>query len=152
MPVGQTTLLTVKQEGFCQEVVKGSNLSDAYRAHYSTSNMKPETVNRRAKDVSDKGKIKARIQELRQPAVDETLLTHSEHLKTLEALRDGAQEYGQYGPAITAEVSRGKSAGLYVERIDINAEVKLTGVLQIGGDMSMSEWIQATGGTTKEET
>jgi len=40
--------LTVKQEIFCQEVAKGSNLSAAYRVAYDTTNMKPAVVNSEA--------------------------------------------------------------------------------------------------------
>lgn len=40
--------LTVKQELFCQEVAKGSNLSAAYRVAYDTTNMKPAVVNSEA--------------------------------------------------------------------------------------------------------
>jgi len=40
--------LTVKQELFCQEVAKGSNLSAAYRVAYDTTNMKPAVINSEA--------------------------------------------------------------------------------------------------------
>jgi len=40
--------LTSKQELFCQHVAKGSNLSDAYRAAYDASNMKPNIINNEA--------------------------------------------------------------------------------------------------------
>lgn len=40
--------LTAKQEAFCQHVAKGSNLSDAYRAAYDASNMKPNIINNEA--------------------------------------------------------------------------------------------------------
>ena len=52
--------LTAKQECFCQHVAKGSNLSDAYRAAYDASNMKPNIINNEAcklmarRDIADR--------------------------------------------------------------------------------------------------
>ena len=64
--------LTAKQELFCRKVMEIGinddikNNSDAYRAVFNCQNMKPETVNRKAKELMDNGKIAARIEELRQ--------------------------------------------------------------------------------------
>lgn len=38
------------------------------------------------------------------------------HLRDLKIVRNMATTAGQFGAAITAEVNRGKAAGLYVER------------------------------------
>lgn len=57
-------MLRPKQEKFCQEYIKCGNASEAYRKAYSTQNMKPETINRKAKELIDNGKIAARIEEL----------------------------------------------------------------------------------------
>lgn len=46
-------------------------------------------------------------------------LTLETHLQTLAELRDKALAKENFGAAVTAEVSRGKPAGLYVERTDI---------------------------------
>lgn len=56
--------LRPKQEKFCQEYIKCGNASAAYRKAYNTQAMKPETVNRKAKELIDLGKISARIAEL----------------------------------------------------------------------------------------
>ena len=60
--------------------------------------------------------IVARLAELRAPVVKAAQVTLEGHLRDLNVLRDTAAEAGQYGAAITAEVNRGKAAGLYVER------------------------------------
>ncbi|MBV5327411.1 MAG: hypothetical protein JZU65_07210 [Chlorobium sp.] len=36
------------------------------------------------------------------------------------ALRDKAEAEGKYGPAIAAEISRGKAAGLYSSKIELS--------------------------------
>lgn len=115
--------LTQKQENFCLAYIETGNASEAYRVAYDADGMKPETVNRKAKDVIDNGKIAARIKELRAPVVEKALLTLESHLKRLDDLSRKAEEAGQFGPAIKAEESRGKAAGLYAD-IGKDEEVK----------------------------
>ncbi|NQV85002.1 MAG: terminase small subunit [Rhodospirillales bacterium] len=61
--VGQ---LSPKQEKFCLVYIETGNASEAYRQSYNAVNMKPETINRKAKVELDKGKIRARVQELQE--------------------------------------------------------------------------------------
>lgn len=67
--------LTQKQENFCQAVIELGDYSKAYRAAYGGSKMKPATVNRRAKELADNGKIQARIAELTAPALAKAEVT-----------------------------------------------------------------------------
>lgn len=61
--------LTEKQEVACQEYIKNKgNRSGAYRSAYNTSNMKPESVNRKAHELFENVKIKARVAELQEDA------------------------------------------------------------------------------------
>ena len=69
--------------------------------------------------------MQARIQELRAPAVASAQLTLEKHLRDLERLRDLAESGEKYGPAIQAEIARGRASGLYVEKI----EATVTGAL-----------------------
>lgn len=112
--------LTPKQEAFCIAVVETGNASEAYRRAYNTSRMKPDSINRKAKEMMDLGKISARIQELRRPAVEKAQVTLEQHLNDLKRLRDLAEKSGKYGPAVSAEMARGKASGLYVENLNIN--------------------------------
>lgn len=112
-------MLTQKQETFCLAVIEGLNNSDAYRRAYNADRMKPETVNRKAKALIDDGKITARIAELREPAAKNAQLTLEQHLHDLRRLRDMAEDEGKYGPAIQAEIARGRASGLYVEKLDL---------------------------------
>lgn len=105
--------LTLKQEKFCLEYLTTGNASEAYRRSYDTSNMKPESITRKAKELMDNVKITARITELKRPAEEKALITYESHLKRLEELSRGAESAEQFSAAINAEIHRGKAAGLY---------------------------------------
>ena len=70
--------LTVKQELFCQEVAKGSNLSAAYRVAYDTTNMKPAVVNSEACKLMAHPIIAERVN---------TIITENRAKTSLDAIR-----------------------------------------------------------------
>ncbi len=108
--------LTPKQEKFCLAYLETGNASEAYRRAYDAVRMKPATVNRKAFELLENGKVTAHLDDLRRPAVEAAQVTLEDHLHQLAALRDAAHAAEQYSAAITAEFHRGKAAGLYVER------------------------------------
>lgn len=114
----QERALTQKQEGFCIAYLETGNATQAYRSVYNTSRMKPETVNRSAKELLDHHKITARLKELRQPAVEAAQMTLAGHLNDLQVIRDLAIAEKQYSAAIAAETNRGKASGLYTEKVE----------------------------------
>lgn len=118
--------LTQKQENFCLAYIETGNASEAYRRAYNAKGMKPETVNNKAYALLKKGEIGARLEELRSPVIKNAQVTLEQHLKDLEELRELAKEDGKYGPAIQAEIARGKASGLYVEHAKIDGDIKIT--------------------------
>lgn len=122
-------MLTGKQEAFCIAYIETGNASEAYRQAYNAGKMKPETINRTAKELVDNPKIAARIQELRAPAVEKAQITLEQHLADLRRLRDLAEASEKYGPAVTAEMARGKAAGLYVDKVEHSGKVSLEGLI-----------------------
>ena len=112
--------LTEKQERFCIAYIETGNASEAYRRAFSCERSKPETVNRTAKELIDRPKIAARIAEVRAPAVKSAQVTLEQHLNDLKRLRDLAETSEKYGPAIAAEIARGKASGLYVDNVNLN--------------------------------
>ena len=58
--------LTVRQEGFVNDVVSGMNQSDAYRRNYNTGNMKDKTIHENACRLMVDSKVKARLDELKE--------------------------------------------------------------------------------------
>ena len=65
----QAASLTPKQERFAQKYVELGNASEAYRQAYDASRMKPESVNRTAKELVDNPKIASRIAVLQDLAI-----------------------------------------------------------------------------------
>jgi len=118
-------MLTEKQERFCAAYLETGNATEAYRRAYGAEKMAPATVHRKAKVLIDNVKIRLRLAELRAPVVMAAQITLEQHLLDLKRLRDVAEKAADYGAAIRAEIARGKAAGLYVEKIDLN----LTGTL-----------------------
>lgn len=79
--------LTPKQEAFCQAIADGKNQSEAYRLAYNAANMKAETVNRKAYELMNDGKVTARIQELKGKIEAKQLWTREQSIKTaIEAI------------------------------------------------------------------
>lgn len=114
--------LTQKQEEFCLAYIETSNASEAYRRAYSAANMKPETIHVKATELLKNGKVSVRIAEIRKPAVESAQMTLEGHLTDLKELRDAAKGEGQYAAAISAEVSRGKASGFYVNKTEITGK------------------------------
>lgn len=110
--------LTIKQEAFCLTYIELGNASAAYRSAYNASRMKPTTINRKAKELLDNGKVAARLEQLRAPVRERAQITLESHLERLNHLSLIAEKAEQYSAAIKAEESRGKVAGLYVEKIE----------------------------------
>lgn len=109
--------LTQKQKNFCAEYVKCGNAAEAYRRAYRAEKMKPATVQNNAYKLMCNNEIATMLQSLRDAAAKEAQVTLEGHLNKLAELRDMAIAEGQLSAAITAEVSRGKAAGLYTDKV-----------------------------------
>ena len=110
--------LTAKQEAFCLAYIETNNASEAYRRSYDADKMKPETINKRSSELMQNGAITGRVEQLREPVRERAQITLESHLERLNHLSLMAEQAEQYSAAIKAEESRGKVAGLYVEKID----------------------------------
>lgn len=125
--------LTPKQEAFCLAYLETGNASEAYRRAYNAENMKPESINRKAKDVIDNVKIAARLAELRKPAIRKAQMTLEGHLADLQMLRDKALEADQFSAAISAEIARGKASGVHVEKSEQHLTGSVGFILEVAG-------------------
>lgn len=100
--------LTSKQEKFIECVVSGMTYSDAYRAAYNCARMKPETVNRKAFELIENGKIAARIDNARKQAAKKAQWSLDIAVERVRKLNDKAisdlEEDGLYkgSPAVKA--------------------------------------------------
>lgn len=112
--------LTLKQEKFCLAFVETGNASEAYRRAYETEAMKPETINRKAKELTDTGKIAARVEELRETHRVRHRVTVDSLLLELEEARQAAlkAETAQAAAAVGATMGKAKLMGLDKQVID----------------------------------
>lgn len=75
--------LTPKQEMFCNSYIETGNASEAYRRSYNAVNMKFETVNRKAVELLNNGKITARVKQLQRELQIRSDITKDEAIKEL---------------------------------------------------------------------
>ena len=115
-------MLTPKQETFCLEYLKTGNASEAYRRAYSAGKMSAGVIHVKANQVLKNGKVAVRLEELRAPAREKAGLTLEQHLDDLKRLRDLAEADGKFSAAVTAEVARGKAAGLHVDKHELTGK------------------------------
>lgn len=108
--------LTPKQEAFCLAYVKSESATEAYRAAGYSPGMADKTVHEAASRLLKNSKVSARIAELRRPAAEAAEITLESHLARLLELSEAAVKVGQLSAAITAEIARGKAAGIHVEK------------------------------------
>lgn len=117
--------LTPKQERFCQEYVKTGNAAAAYRTAYDCTAMKDKTIHNRTGELLKNRGITGRLDELRAPAIQAVELTVESHLRKLDELAQEAREKGNLTAAIRAEELRGKVAGYYKDRLEIDGGLTL---------------------------
>jgi len=122
-------MLTPKQELFAQAVASGKTQADAYRASRDCSRMKDKTIQENASRLMADSKVLARVTELRKPIIEEVGYSLEAHLKRLEVLSIKAAQAGQFGPAVSAEISRGKASGHYVTKVDANITQAPTSIM-----------------------
>lgn len=112
--------LTPKQEKFCLVYIETGNASEAYRQSYNTAKMKPETVNRTAKQLLDNRKIAARVDELREEHAKRHEITVDTLVAELEEARKLAFETEKAAAAVQATLGKAKLLGLVVEKQETN--------------------------------
>lgn len=111
--------LTPKQEAFAQAYIRLSDASAAYRIAYNTENMKPTSVNRKAKECMDNVNIAARISELRKTLADRNLWSREQSVEALkEALsiaRDSNNSASMTGAIKELNAMHGYNAPVKIE-------------------------------------
>lgn len=116
MTKAKNPALTPKQEAFCIGVVEGKTVLDAYKDAGYQPRASDQTRQQGASRLIRSKEIASRIAELRAPAATQAGMSLESHLADLQRLRDGAASNGQFGPAITAEIARGKASGVTADK------------------------------------
>ncbi len=117
--------MTPKQENFCMAYIETGNASEAYRQAYDANEMQMTTVNRKAKELLDNGKITARIAELQNDSCLRHKTTVDTLLFELEKAREQAMATGQITAAIAATWAKAKLLGLDKSTSHIEHEVTM---------------------------
>lgn len=115
--------LTVKQEKFCLAYLETGNASEAYRMSYDAEGMSRASINRKAKELIDNGKIAARMAELRAPLTAKAQLTVEDLLRELEEARKLAINTDAPAPAVSATMGKAKLLGLDKQVIEHSVRV-----------------------------
>lgn len=110
--------LTDKQENFVQNIIKGMNQSDAYRAAYDAENMTDKSIHEKASELSKNVKVTARLDELRAKIDEALVYTHKQSFNVFQKIQDLAIAKDDLKTAKGTEVEKAKLAGLYVEKKD----------------------------------
>lgn len=113
--------LTSQQENFVKGILDGKSASDAYRAAYSTDNMKPETIWAAASRLRANSNVGAWLSAAIKAGVHKAARTLEDHIRRLDRLQEIAVETGNVGAAVQAEQLAGKVSGHYTERLEINS-------------------------------
>jgi hypothetical protein len=122
--------LTPKQEKFCQVFIETGNASEAYRQVYNCTNMKPESINRMAKENMDNLKIASRVSELREEHKKRHDFTIDDAVREYDEAREIARMKFDASPMISAT---SKKVDLY--GLEAPKKVNIEGTL--------GEWIES---------
>lgn len=137
------TKLTLKQENFCLAYIETGNASEAYRRTFNTERMKPESINRKAKELIDNGKIAARLNEYKKPVIEKAQLTLekviTENMRL--AFFDIRTMFDEYG-ALKPVSEWGDAIGASVKSIEINELYEGSGDdrIRIGDTKKVQFW------------
>ena len=111
--------LSPKQEAFAQAVAAGMNQSDAYRAAYDATRMKPSSINVNASKLMADAKVRQRVASLRAPAVEAVQYGLKEAMAEAAEAMALCRETRQSGAFVSAVQLRAKLCGLLVEKREI---------------------------------
>ena len=76
--------MTPRREKFCQEIVKGTSQSKAYRVAFKPKRASAKTVYEKANRLMKQPTVKARIKEIMAPVIEEIQVTKEQWLKYME--------------------------------------------------------------------
>lgn len=127
-------MLTIKQEKFVQNIVKGMSQREAYKSSYNAKNMKDDTIDNKACNLFKQDKIRARYEELLKRIEDKAIMTAEERqiwlskvvkgdIKITREYDDEIKEYEPYmSDRLKAMDILNKMSGEYTQKIELENE------------------------------
>lgn len=139
MEIGNLPPLPNNQQDFVELIANGVSPIEAYRAvqtQYSP-NCKHNTgnVSYSATRMLKHPGVQTWLRAMREAGCENGIITIQNHISELERLKNLCIENKNFGAAVRAEELRGKTAGLYVDRIDITQRTDSTDLLERVGKM-----------------
>ncbi len=110
--------LTPKQQRFVDARVGGLDASAAYRLAYDTANMKSATINRKAHELTQHGKITARLAELRSAAAEHAQITADSVVEGLRSIAEDQEAHA--GARVSAYTVLAKHLGVIADGSTLN--------------------------------
>lgn len=89
-------MLTVKQEKFVQNIIKGMSQREAYKNSYNASKMKDKSCDQKAWELMQKVEIKERYKELLEMTKQEAIMTAIDRKVWLSKVISGEQKEELY--------------------------------------------------------
>lgn len=112
-------MLTVKQEKFVQNLIKGMTQREAYKNSYNAKNMKDDTIDNKASKLFKKDELRARYEELVNELKDSTIMTAKERMKWLTDVIKNIQRDDVY-----VRDNEGNETLIGSKNADINTKLK----------------------------
>ena len=134
-------IITLKQEKYVQNLIKGMSQREAYKNSYDASKMKDKTIDDKASLLFKKEEIRARYEELIKKTEDETIMSVKERKKWLTDVINGKIKYNKKEAYILDKLKAidilNKMDGEYTSKVQID-NPKATKILssinkQLGG-------------------
>jgi hypothetical protein len=116
--------LNSRQERFVLALLEGKSSLDAYKSAGYGKGSTDTSCKVNAAKLKAHSKIRKVLQYYQRLGQDYSRVTLEEHLAQLARGRELAYELGQASAGIQAEHYRGKAAGLYTERTQLDVNVK----------------------------
>ena len=117
--------LTPKQAAFCMAFIETGNASEAYRQAYDAQKMKPETVNRAAKELLDNPKITARLSQLNSMHAERHKFTVDDMIAQLDEDRAFARELEKPSAAVSASMGKARVYGFLTDKVELSGKVEI---------------------------
>jgi len=111
--------LTQRQEAFANALLEGSSPIEAYSIAYNAQGMCTNTLNTESWKARKHPKISQYIRHFQRIGLDQTKVSHENHLAELARGREIAYDLGQASAGIQAEHYRGRVSGLYNDKLTL---------------------------------
>ena len=112
-------ILTPKQTAFVNGLLQGKTAFGAYREAYNCEKMSQGAISVEASRLRRSPKISLWLRQYQRIAADAAQLTMQTHLAELARAREIAIAHGQIAAGVQAEHYRGRAAGLYNDKLNL---------------------------------